>query len=78
MTRTARIEIVPADITEGTTTRTARATEAHYLRLIAANGEPLATSELLSTRSNARRAATSWLRAMRQVADAGNVTEVTS
>ena len=39
----------------------------HYLRLVAANGQVLATSEFYSTRQNARRAVKAWLYAFAEV-----------
>lgn len=59
MSRTARIEIVPADVPGG-----GWADSPHYLRLVASNGLTLAHSENYSSRSKARRAAQSWIRAM--------------
>lgn len=39
----------------------------HYLVLVAANGEPLATSEMLASRDGAREGIEAWLAAMQQV-----------
>jgi hypothetical protein len=39
----------------------------HYLRLVAANGRVLATSEVYANLSNAQRAVTVWKRAFRDV-----------
>ena len=39
----------------------------HYLRLVAANGQVLAHSEAYASRSKARRAVTTWIRAFGEV-----------
>ena len=39
----------------------------HYLRLVAANGQVLATSEVYANRSNARRAVKAWAEAFESV-----------
>lgn len=52
-TRHARIELRPV---QGST----KATQPHYLRLVAANGQVLATSETYANRQNARRAVGAW------------------
>lgn len=67
MSRNARIELVPAEITVGTETRRARATESHYLRLVAGNGQVLATSELYANKANAKRAVAAFRKAAAQV-----------
>lgn len=58
--RTARIELRPV---EGST----KARQPHYLRLVASNGQVLATSETYSTRYNARVAVDAWVEAFFQV-----------
>ena len=77
MSRHARIELRPADMTWLTTTDTSGMTwedarplskRPHYLRLVAANGQVLAHSENYSTRQNARRAVGAWTDAFWQVA----------
>ena len=77
MSRHARIELRPADMTWLTTTDTSGMTwedarplskRPHYLRLVAANGAVLATSEVYSTRQNARRAVDAWVAAFFTVA----------
>ena len=60
----ARIVIVPA--VDGR----------HYLRFVAANGRTLGVSETYSNLSNARRAASDWYDAMRQIATQGLVASV--
>lgn len=65
MNRTARIEIVPTAV--GREDGEVFAFDPHYLRLIASNGLTLAHSENYSSRSKARRATTSWLRAFDDV-----------
>lgn len=42
----------------------------HYLTLVAANGQVLATSEMYDDKDNAETAVTDWLLAMSQVVDA--------
>ena len=59
-TRHARIELRPV---QGST----KATQPHYLRLVAANGETLAHSEPYANRQNARRGADAWLAAFGDV-----------
>ena len=64
MSRHARIEVRPID---GLLKFEALSKHPHYLRLVAANGQVLATSEVYASRSNARRAVLAWLGAMEQI-----------
>lgn len=64
---TARIVLHPAHV-EGTE-KVRRSQRPHYLTLVAANGETLATSEVYANRSSARRGASDWVAAFHQVAD---------
>ena len=61
MSRHARIELRPADLgwfdRGGELAALKPSARPHYLRLVAANGQVLATSETYSTCANARRAA---------------------
>ena len=70
MSRHARIEIQPvhpmSPLAEGKTP----SGRPHYLRLVAANGQILATSETYANRTNARRAVASWATAFCDVTDA--------
>ena len=67
MTRQARIEIRPVHpkslLGEGKTP----SGRPHYLALVAANGQILATSEMYANYTNARRAVRVWLTAFSQV-----------
>lgn len=63
----ARIELVPIDLPA---TPTSPSAWPHFLRLVAANGRILAHSENYATRASARRAASTWVRAFRDVAEA--------
>ena len=71
MSRHARIELRPADLgwfdRGGELAALKPSARPHYLRLVAANGQVLATSETYSTRANARRAARAWRFAMYDV-----------
>lgn len=62
--RHPRIEVVPC-------VGTKRATQPHFLRLVASNGATLAHSQAYSTKANALRATDSWLDAMEAIIDPG-------
>ena len=62
MSRSARIEIRPTSIPAKSD-----AARPHYLRLVASNGQVLATSEVYASRRNARRAVSAWIAAFDSV-----------
>lgn len=72
----ARVEVCEADITNVVDiwydghVPSALSQRPHYLRLVAGNGQILATSEIYSTLSNARRARRAWVRAFGQIVGA--------
>jgi hypothetical protein len=73
----ARVEVCEADITNIIDiwyhhggVPSALSQRPHYLRLVAGNGQILATSEIYSTLSNARRARRAWVRAFGQIVGA--------
>ena len=69
MTRRARIEIRPVHPNSVLGEGRSPALRPHYLVLIAANGETLATSETYANRQNARRGVKAWLEAMSVVTE---------
>lgn len=68
--RSARIELVPADVVGG-----GWASSPHFLRLVAANGVVLAASEWYASRAAARRSARSWIRAMEDITHEPDMTK---
>jgi hypothetical protein len=78
MSRRAHVEVCEADLSNVVDiwfhgdVPSALSQRPHYLRLVAGNGQILATSEIYSTLSNARRARRAWVRAFGQIVGAAH------